>query len=442
MGPTIILAGAEDGLRRTFRARGRSVISIPEAARAPETVADASHGVVLVVCLAAQNSELSLNAVRALRNSGFHWPIFAVASESSEDLAIRAFRSGISDYFGQPFSTEVFLQAVDLVGRRGSDPVRKTEQVVAAERLMVGCSQSVRALRDYLPKVAASNCNVLVTGETGTGKELVAEMIHNQSSRSRKPFVCINCAAIPDTLLESELFGYERGAFTGADAGRDGKLREADKGTIFFDEVGDMSPVAQAKVLRAIESGHVQRLGGKGSIPVDLRILAATNQDLERQVLNNQFRKDLFFRMNVARIHLPPLRDRREDIPVLLTHYLHYFNRKAGQEVQGFTDEALDVLVRYDWPGNIRELKNVVEAIFVLQPYPRISVNDVPTHISQRVESDHPLDSDRDQLLAALLATNWNKSQAAHNLKWSRMTLYRKLARYGIEAQAEACKIA
>ncbi len=440
MGATIILAGADDGLRRGLRARGRSVISIPGAVRASEIVTGDSQGLVLVVCLANHTIDSSLNEIRALRSSGFHWPIFAVAAESSEELAILAFRSGISDYFAQPAALDALLEAVDGGGRIG--PVRKTDQMLAADRLMVGSSLAVRELRNYLPKVAASNCNVLVTGETGTGKELVAETIHNQSLRSKKPFVCINCAAIPDTLLESELFGYERGAFTGAESIRDGKLHEADKGTIFFDEVGDMSPVAQAKVLRAIESGHVQRLGGKGSIPVDLRILAATNQDLEEQVSKNQFRKDLFFRMNVARIHLPPLRERREDIPVLLTHYLHYFNRRSGQDVQGFTDEVLDLLIHYDWPGNIRELKNVVEAIFVHQPYPRISIDDVPQQIGRSVDADRPAGSDREQLLAALLATKWNKSQAAQHLKLSRMTLYRKLARYGIEDQAGESKIA
>jgi two-component system response regulator HydG/two-component system response regulator AtoC len=258
-------------------------------------------------------------------------------------------------------------------------------------------------------------------------------MIHRNSARRRSAFVCINCAAIPDTLLESELFGYERGAFTGAVCLKEGWLKAANGGTAFFDEIGDMTPYAQAKILRAIETKELQRLGGQKSVPVNVRVVAATNQDLERLMAEGRFRKDLYFRLNVARVHLPPLRDRKEDIPLLLRHYIRESNRRFGRDVEGFTDEAVEVLLRYGWPGNIRELRNLVEAAFLSLPARRVSALDLPEHFVKqlRIKEDLPQE-ERDRLLAALLATNWNMSKAAQKLQWSRMTVYRKVAKYRI----------
>jgi transcriptional regulator with PAS, ATPase and Fis domain len=282
-------------------------------------------------------------------------------------------------------------------------------------------------------QVAQTDSNVLITGETGTGKQLVAEMIHRNSLRRDRAFVCINCAAIPDTLLESELFGYERGAFTGAFSLKEGWLKAANGGTAFFDEIGDMSHYAQAKILRTIETKELQRLGAQKSIALNLRVIAATNQDLEGLMSEGKFRKDLYFRLNVARVHLPPLRDRKEDIPLLLQHYIRELNLRFGREIEGFTDEALECLLQYSWPGNIRELKNLVEAIFVSLPSRRISVMDLPQHFIKqlRIREDCP-QGERDRLLAALLSTNWNMSKAAQKLQWSRMTVYRKVAKYRI----------
>jgi transcriptional regulator with PAS, ATPase and Fis domain len=242
--------------------------------------------------------------------------------------------------------------------------------------------------------------------------------------------VCINCAAIPDALLESELFGYERGAFTGALSMREGLLKQADKGTVFFDEVGDMSVYAQAKVLRAIETKVVCPLGGKRTAAVDIRIIAATNQDLKRLVEEGKFRQDLYFRLNVTRLCLPPLRRRKEDIPLLLTHYLQELNRRFGNEVQGFTEQALTCLIRYEWPGNVRELKNLVEAVMVNHPSQWIDVEDFAELLDHGPQEEVPQQTERDHLLAVLFATNWNKSKAAQQLHWSRMTLYRKIEKY------------
>jgi transcriptional regulator with PAS, ATPase and Fis domain len=284
-----------------------------------------------------------------------------------------------------------------------------------------------------LLKVAPTQSTVLITGETGTGKELAAELIHRNSSRHKKPFVCINCAALPENLVESELFGYERGAFTGAIASKQGKFEQAEGGTVFLDEIGDMSPYAQAKILRAIEIKEVYRLGGKGSISLNVRVIAATNQDIERLVAQEKFRKDLYYRFNVAMVHLPPLRDRKEDIPPLLGHYIRELNQRFGREVEGFTQEAMESLLHYDWPGNIRELKNLLEATFINLPSRKIAFMDLPKQFQRRLQETEGLPkSERDQVLSALFATKWNKSKAAQKLHWSRMTLYRKMAKYHI----------
>jgi transcriptional regulator with PAS, ATPase and Fis domain len=276
--------------------------------------------------------------------------------------------------------------------------------------------------------------HVLITGETGTGKELTAEYIHQCSTRKAKTFIAINCAAIPDGLLESELFGYEKGAFTGAQMAYAGKLKLADGGTVFLDEIGDMSLYAQAKILRVIESKEVYPLGAKRSVPLDIRIITATNCDLEQLVLKKEFRQDLYFRLNVARVQLPPLRERKEDITCLVDYYIQIFSERFGSKHPGFTNEAWEALLQYDWPGNIRELKNFLEASYIDLPSDRITLKDLPDFICspcQRGEGSSQ--TERELLLSALRSVHWNKSKAAEQLQWSRMTLYRKMAKYCIQ---------
>jgi transcriptional regulator with PAS, ATPase and Fis domain len=282
-------------------------------------------------------------------------------------------------------------------------------------------------------KVATTDSHVLITGETGTGKELAAQYIHQQSMRRTRPVVFINCAALPDGLLESELFGYERGAFTGAISAYSGKLKLADGGTVLFDEIGDMSPYAQAKILRVIETKEVYPLGGRRSVPLDIRIIAATNRDLERQVSKNEFRHDLYFRLNVARIHLPPLRERRDDIPLLIDHFVQEFSARFGRWIDGFSKEAMEILLRYEWPGNVRELMNLIERIFIDPPREKVAVGDLPESMHSPLPAPRKiLPAERELLLYTLSQTNWNKSKAAERLHWSRMTLYRKIAKYRI----------
>jgi two-component system response regulator HydG len=298
---------------------------------------------------------------------------------------------------------------------------------------IVGVSPAMVSLREYLPKLARSNTTVLITGATGTGKDRVAEAIHGLGPRSHRPFVALNCAAMPDGLVESELFGHAKGAFTGAVDASKGLISRADGGTLFLDEIGEMSPFAQVKLLRVIETREVMPVGAEKSLSVSVRIIAATNKRLESLVENGRFRADLFFRLNVARLDLPPLNQRKEDIPLLLENVIQEFNRREHASVLPPGGELLECLMAHDWPGNIRELRNLVEAIFIDPPVGTITFEDLPPLFREIFGKYRPSGTkERDLLLATLRKTNWNKSKTAKQLNWSRMTLYRKMARYQI----------
>ena len=297
---------------------------------------------------------------------------------------------------------------------------------------MIGASPAIIRIRDYIQRLARGATNVLVTGETGTGKELVAQMLHVQSNRATDAFVSINCPAVPESLFESELFGHSRGAFTGADADVEGQLRAADGGTVFFDEIGELSLSLQAKLLRVIENKEFHRLGARRASALQAQVVAATNQDLEQMVADGKFRKDLFYRLNVARITVPPLRERREDIDALVDHFVHQYSRSFGRAAT-CSREVVALLNSYAWPGNVRELRNVLEAAFVVLEAPVIELSHLPPDFLERVGAQpRHEDRDRHRVLEALRACNGNKSRAAASLRCSRMTLYRRLARYGL----------
>jgi DNA-binding NtrC family response regulator len=393
---------------------------------------------LMLVNASLQSARDGLALAQRIRKHGSTIPLILLTANGCEELAVLALRAGCNDYVKLPAAPEALLSRVRVQLSRLHRPSVSVSGESTIEgrphrACMVGDSPPMRQIKAYIEKVGASESNVLITGETGTGKELVAELIQQTSPRRLRPFVCINCAAIPDTLLESELFGYEKGAFTGANTVSEGKLKLADGGSVFFDEIGDMSPYAQAKILRAIESREVYRLGGKRRIPLNVRVLAATSHDLEQSVARGQFRKDLYFRLNVARIHLPPLRERKEDIVALCQHYLRSLNQHFGRQVKGLTDEALAGLIRHDWPGNVRELKNLLEATFVNDPAEWISLADLPEPFRRQcAATERAIADERQRLLSALFATNWNVSKAAQQLHWSRMTIYRKLGKYHI----------
>jgi DNA-binding NtrC family response regulator len=448
--PAILVGEQDDGSRRSLKdlllLHGYGVIEASNVTDVFRAFRQKQRPDLLILSASLDGAGGGVEVARQIRQWNQHLPLLLTTTNGSEELAIAALRVGVNDYLKQPCLPEELLASIDRCLASGSscksatqqNPVAGSTKPVTDSGLidaqgMIGRSPVMQEVKAYLARVAAADSSVLITGETGTGKELVAAFIHQHSRRQQRPFVSVNCAAIPDSLLESELFGYTRGAFTGASASQEGKMQSANGGTIFFDEIGDMSPYAQAKILRAIETREVQPLGAKKSVPVDVRVVAATNQDLEQLTSENKFRKDLYFRLNVARIHLPPLRDRKEDIPALFNHYIQEFNQRFGREVEGFTEEALAYLLCYEWPGNVRELKNLLEAIFVNLPPRQVSFLDLPEQFRKRLRDTEGLPQDeRDRLLSALFATNWNMSKAAQKLHWSRMTLYRKMEKYHI----------
>jgi DNA-binding NtrC family response regulator len=355
-------------------------------------------------------------------------PLLILASESSEAFAISALRAGAAEYLTHPVELATFAQSISRWVLE-STPLKCD---LAGGDVLVGGSPVMQSLRAQIRRVAATDCNVLITGETGTGKELVAQLIHQNSSRREYPLVCINCAAIPDSLLESELFGYERGAFTGAALANQGKLMAANRGTVFFDEIGDMSPLAQAKILRVIETKEVQRLGATRRYDTDIRILGATHHNLDDLAGTEAFRRDLYFRLNVGRIYLPPLRERKADIAGLAERMVMDLNRKQGRHISGITCAAVRSLTQYDWPGNVRELKNVMERVFISLENGGIGADDISRVLPVRpVAAVSGEDHEMRTIQEALVTCKGNKSKAAERLNWSRMTLYRKLAKHG-----------
>ena len=301
------------------------------------------------------------------------------------------------------------------------------------ENAIVGVSPAMSALRAYLPKVALSRATVLVTGETGTGKERVAEAIHALSSRASGRLVVVNCGALPDSLIESELFGHVRGAFTGAHATTRGKVAEAKGGTLFLDEIGELSLFAQTKLLRVLETHEVQAVGSTRSERVDVRVVAATNRDPEAEVAAGRFRADLFYRLNVARLIIPPLRDRPADIPLLVQHVVTEFNRRDGRSVGALAGPIIDCLLSHPWPGNVRELRNLVESVFIDPPEGVLRLEHLPPAF-QRLFARYrgTPESERGRMMQALELAQGNKAEAARALNCSRMTLYRKLAKYHV----------
>jgi DNA-binding NtrC family response regulator len=377
----------------------------------------------IIAGAASESDDKGLSMALRLRGSRRNIPIFLLARHGSEQLAVAGLRSRIDDYFRMPAEAEHLVRAVCALA------AARTKQECTPEESLIGSTEVMLRTKARLARVAGSDANVLITGETGTGKELAATVIHELSGRSRGPLVCVNCAAIPDTLVESEMFGYERGAFTGASSRKAGWLETADTGTLFLDEIGELSATAQAKLLRVVENKPYCRLGGHTNVLPKVRFVAATHRDLEKMASDGQFRTDLFYRLNVARVHLPALREHREDIPLLLHHYIQESNRGAAN--LEFTDEVWNCLMSYDWPGNIRELKNVLESLAVNAFEDRIQISDLPPAVRGKLaHSSADCLNEREKVLSALLSTKWNKSKAAARLHWSRMTLYRKLSKY------------
>jgi DNA-binding NtrC family response regulator len=391
----------------------------------------------LVVLFSSNEDNETLRIAREIRDGDHHCSLLLVTRAVSVDLALAAMQAGVSDVLEHTAAPERWsatiasLLAHHFDCRSVPDPGHESRDCST----LIGSSTVMSQVRQQVLKVAATDSNVLITGESGTGKELVAQMIHKGSRRGARSFVAVNCAAVPETLLESELFGYERGAFTGAHNAHEGKLQHAAGGTLFLDEVGEMSLMAQAKILRAVETRIIQRLGSNVDRRVQVRLVAATNQNLERLVDEKRFRQDLYYRLNVVRLCLPPLRERLEDIPELVGHILRDLTAEQHAGARNVEGDLVHRLQEYDWPGNVRELRNVLETILVFSSSRSLGAGDIPADIRQRLKSSRgPCSDERSTILSALNSSYWNRNDAAKKLACSRMTLYRKMEKYGIAA--------
>ncbi len=387
----------------------------------------------VIICSGSKAADSIPDIIKNIRIHDRSIPVIFVTKYSSEELAISALKAGVNDYLNTPFSINELIRSIRRLTSKNFPnhiSVRKQDN---GNSPMISKSRVMKDIKEYLHKIAQTDSSLLITGESGTGKELAAEMVHNNSSRSKKPFICINCAALPENLVESELFGYDRGAFTGAVSSKPGKFVMAEGGSVFLDEIGDMNPYAQAKILRSIESKEVYPLGSTKVIPLNIRIIAATNKDPKKLIENGKFREDLYYRLNVARVELPSLKERKEDISQLIDHAVIMMNKRFNRRVKGFTDEAMAVMFRYDWPGNVRELINLTEAAFIHLPSFHVDYIELPERLRQHLDMPDSVSPDeRRMLVSALTETSWNKSRAAKKLRWSRTTLYRKITEYNV----------
>jgi len=380
-----------------------------------------------------------MDGIESLKKIKQQWPdisVIMISGHGNIETAVRAIKIGAYDFVEKPLSLEktVIIVQHALEAQRLINENRRLRQKDAHRNEIIGKSKAILELKRQLKLVAPTNGWVLITGENGTGKELVAREIHNHSQRADKPLVGINCAAIPDELIESELFGHERGAFTGATCARKGRFEQADMGTLFLDEIGDMSLKTQAKVLRALEEQSFQRIGGSKNIIVDVRVIAASNKDLKGERTAGRFREDLYYRINVIPIHIPPLRERKEDLPFLVEHFLKVFSRELGQETKIPTKDAMEILLAYNWPGNVRELKNLMERLVIMVPELYITPLDIPEAFKKENIQPSLKDSKREferyLIQKTLTACNGNISQAAKRLKIERSLLHQKIKRY------------
>jgi DNA-binding NtrC family response regulator len=453
----VLVADDEDNLRRVLRAQlehdGYEVHCVGDGEAVLQALAE-HHIDVLITDLRMPK----LDGMQVLKIASERFPnipVIMITAHGTVDTAVEALKLGAFDYVTKPFDRAEFRTVVSKAARTrelskkhvSGDPNERGRYRI------IGESQPMHAVYEVIEKVADTPSTVLITGESGTGKELIARALHENSSRKNKPFVSVNCAAIPPDLLESELFGYEKGAFTGAVTSKPGRFELADEGTLFLDEIGEIPVSMQVKLLRALQEQEFERVGGIKTIRVDSRLITATNRDLKSSIADGQFREDLYYRLNVVHVHLPPLRDRPSDIPLLLEHFVRKFNAKLGRTVSGFDEAAVSQLLRYDWPGNIRELENVVERCMIFAEDGEVSVQHLPAELGEAdqgtglgaVGSATPgttglkeavreatLKVEREFIGRALDQTGGNVTHTARLLKISRKSLQNKMKELGL----------
>ncbi len=372
-------------------------------------------------------------------------PVIILTAHGSVDKAVEAMREGAFDFIAKPPNTD---HLINLVCRaletrelyRTNIELKAEVESQRARSYIIGKAPSIKHIFDLIRKVAPTKASVLITGESGVGKELVADAIHNLSPRKDKPFIKVHCAALAESLLESELFGHEKGAFTGATGRKRGRFEMADGGTLFLDEIGEINQNVQIKILRVLQERKFERVGGEETIEVDVRLIAATNRDLKKEIAEGRFREDLYYRLNVVNIHVPPLRERREDIPLLAMAFLREFADENGKQIEGFDPKVRQALYTYDWPGNVRELRNCIESAVVMASGKLITLDDLPPGPRSSGEArtisipafSSLEEAERIIIAETLALVGGNKSKAAEILKIGRKTLYQKIEQYGI----------
>ncbi len=436
-------------LERLFSRSGHDVDVASTGAAGLEMLNDGRYDAVFLDLVLPDIDGLQL--LRRLRARDSRTPVVLITGYASVQTAVEAMRQGAYDYLPKPLDSDQVLRTLDkILERRRILMTQQGEKGFSvgpgrSERIVTRSPRMLDIL-ELIDKVAPTDSTVLIIGESGTGKELVAKAIHYRSLRRDRPFVTVDCGAIVETLFESELFGHEKGAFTGAAETKLGSFELADGGTFFFDEIGNISLNVQAKILRAIQEKEIRRVGGTSPINVDVRVVAATNLDLRRAVEKGTFREDLFYRLTVFPLHLPALRERREDILLLAEYFLERFASRMRKPVVAISEEVQQVLLRYDWPGNVRELENTIERAMVLEESTTLQLSSLPEWIVESAEQAPPGGAygirplwqvERDHIEQTLRRLGWNKAQAAKALGIDRKTLYAKLERYGLAEKAK-----
>ncbi|MBW7956311.1 MAG: sigma-54-dependent Fis family transcriptional regulator [Deltaproteobacteria bacterium] len=478
MSCSILLVEDEESVRESLKEilemNGYGVIASPTGEEGIELARKSDFDIVLSDLMLPGMS--GIDVIRSIKALSPDTACIILTGNASVESTVEAMRLGAFTYIEKPIGKDKLLVTMEKAREVRNNakqarevPLLKEENSKLRDELkktcttaILGTSHEIQRIRDIIDRIADTDSTVLILGESGTGKELVARALHYGSSRKNKPFVPINCGAIPEDLLESELFGYEKGAFTGAIATKIGRFEAANEGTVFLDEIGDMSPGLQVKILRVLQEKEFERVGGRNTIKVDVRVVAATNQDLEKAVAEKKFRNDLYYRLNVIPVNLPSLRDRKEDIPVLIDHFIEKISTRKRKKIKGTSPDAMRLLETYDWPGNIRELENLIERLVVLkEDGSSITLRDLPDKIRQAKAEGFTLNAgsvnltdkgidfntavdnfEKELIISALQRVNGIKKKAAEYLNLNRTTLIEKMKRKGLLEQFDSAEAA
>jgi two-component system nitrogen regulation response regulator NtrX len=438
-----------DSLSGVLKDEGFSVMTAEDGRKALDIMKqDAPEVVLLDIWMPG------IDGIETLKRIKTRYPeiqVIMISGHGTIETAVRATKLGAFDFIEKPLSLDKVVLAINhaLDLRRLAEENLMLRREIDEQHEIIGNSRVIQVVRDRIGKVAPTDSWVLITGENGSGKELVARAIHRESHRWTKPFVGVNCAAIPEALIESELFGHEKGAFTGAISRKKGKFDLADKGTLFLDEIADMSLTTQAKILRILQEQRFERVGGESTVHVDVRVIAATNRNLGDEIYHGRFREDLYYRLNVIPIHVPALRERKDDIPIFTEYFLRDFSVRSGKEKKEICPEALQLLMEHNWPGNVRELKNLVERLVIMTPGKIIEVSDLPDsfrkerpparegefHADGETLKEATWRFERDFILTRLGENNGNIAKTAEEIGIARRNLHRKIRQFGIRVE-------